>query len=249
MRDAHRWEELLPEEFFAEVERAPVVYWSCGAMEEHGLHASLGTDWLQTYEVCLRAVEMTGGIVFPQVPFAPAGIPGMSREELRGKTDELFAPSLWVSRELCVRLYTELMESMADMGFKACVALGGHYPAELLLQAMHEETGGVVRGMKWHAAGTVSLLREEIDALLAEDPHVSGHGGMWETSLICAARPGWTDLSRAERVMDVGFPSQLQKLGAPGLRKIADATPEIGEKLLNFGAEKAARYARELLGG
>ena len=113
MRKMHQWEEMLPEEFFTEMARAPVAYWSCGAMEEHGLHVALGNDYIQMYEVCLRAARITGGIVFPPVPFAPAGAPpSYSRDQLRRGEHELYPPSLWVSRELCERLYTELLESL-----------------------------------------------------------------------------------------------------------------------------------------
>ncbi len=248
MRHPHKWEELLPEEFFAEMERAPIAYWSCGAMEEHGLHMALGNDWVQMYEVCLRAADLTGGLVFPPVPLAPAGIPGMSREELRAKSQELYPPSLWVSRELCERVYTELMESMADMGFKVCIALGGHYPADLLLREMAERMGGCIRGMLFHGGGTVELLREEIDALVAEDPAVSGHGGMWESALVMAARPDWAELSRAERVVEAPFASQLKKMSPEALARIKDANVELGERLLESAAQKAAAHARELLG-
>ncbi|MBM3891758.1 MAG: twin-arginine translocation signal domain-containing protein, partial [Verrucomicrobia bacterium] len=34
---SHKYEDLLPEEFYAELERAPIAYWGCGSMEEHGL--------------------------------------------------------------------------------------------------------------------------------------------------------------------------------------------------------------------
>jgi len=85
-RHPHKYEELLPEEFYEELKRAPIAYWGCGAMEEHGLHNPLGADAYVAYETCLRAAEISGGIVFPPVPFAPAGVPGFSRQELRSRT-------------------------------------------------------------------------------------------------------------------------------------------------------------------
>lgn len=101
MRHPHRWEELLPEEFAAEFARAPIVYWACGAMEEHGLQSALGADPYVAYEVCLRAVAISGGIAHPILPLAPAYIPGLSRAELRQREKPLYPPSLFVSRELC----------------------------------------------------------------------------------------------------------------------------------------------------
>lgn len=247
MRKMHQWEDLLPEEFFAEMERAPIAYWSCAAMEEHGLHMALGNDWIQMYEVCLRAAEITGGIVFPPVPFAPAYFPGLSRDELRKKTRELFPPSLWVSRELCENIYVELMESMADMGFKVCIALGGHAPADALLQDIEKKKGGRIGDMLFYGGGTIDLLREEIQKMAKEDPTTGGHGGMWETALVMAVRPDWADLSRAERVVDAPFASQLKNMKKEKLARIKDATVDFGERLLKLATENAVAKARALL--
>lgn len=243
----HQWEEMLPEEFFAEMKRAPISYWSCAGMEEHGLHMALGNDWIQMYEVCLRAARITGGIVFPPVAFAPAYFPGLSREELRSKQKELYPPSLWVSRELCERIYEELMESMADMGFKVCIALGGHAPADALLREIEKKHGGKIGNMLFYGGGTIDLLREEIGRMGKQDPTLGGHGGMWETALVMAIRPDWADLSRAERVVDAPFPSQLKAMRKENLARIKDATAQFGETLLNMAVENAVARARDLL--
>jgi len=124
MRHCHKWEELLPEEFYEEFARAPIAYWGCGGMEDHGLHNALGADPYVAYDLCLRTADIAGGIVFPPVPFALAGIPGLSREELRSREPYTYPPSLWVSREVCEQLYLELLESLADLGFRACLAAG-----------------------------------------------------------------------------------------------------------------------------
>ena len=229
---SHRYEELLPEEFYAELERAPVAYFACGAMEEHGLHNPLGTDFVQCYEMALRAAEITGGIVFPPVPFAPAGIPGHTREELRSGTLQLFAPSLWISREACELLYTELLESLADLGFKVCMALGGHWPADLLLRDIDRKHGGEIRGMRFWGGGTVSLLEDNwLADLEACDPLAGGHGTLWETSLIMALRPEWVDLERFRRIDESPLPSQLKGGGERNAR-IAEASVEMGEEVL-----------------
>ena len=247
MRNLHKWDELLPEELFAEMARAPIAYWCCGAMEEHGLHMALGNDWIQMYEVCLRAAAVTGGVVFPAVPFAPAGIPGYSREELRSGGKELYPPSLWVSRELCERLYTELMESFADMGFKVCIALGGHYPADLLLRELEKQNEGRIGNMLFYGGGTVELLQDKIAEMGRDDPTLGGHGGMWESSLVMAVRPDWADLSRAERVVDAPFPSQLTNMSPEKLARIKDATAEFGAELLELAVAQTVERARALL--
>jgi creatinine amidohydrolase/Fe(II)-dependent formamide hydrolase-like protein len=248
MRHPHKWEEMLPEEFYEEFNRAPIAYWGCGAMEEHGLQNALGTDPYTAYEICLRAVEISGGILFPPVPFAPAGVPGYSREELRRGEKQLYYPSLWTSRELCKQIYLELMESMADMGFKVCMANGGHWPADLLLQEIEQEKGGRIGKMKFWGGGTIRLLREALAAETQKDPTISGHGMMWETSLVMAFRPDWVDLERAQRINENPLPSQLKGQSAERMARIADANSEFGNRMLNLAAEQMAKLAQEMLG-
>lgn len=248
MRHPRKWEEMLPEEFYDEFERAPIAYWACGAMEEHGLQNALGTDPYTGYEICLRAVDISGGILFPPVPFAPAGQPGYSREELRSGEKQLFPPSLWTSRELCKQLYIELMESMADLGFRVCMANGGHWPADLLLQNIEKEKGGHIGDMAFWGGGTVRLLQDVIDAEQEKDPLIGGHGMMWETSLVTAVRADWVDLPRAQRIKEHTLPSQLKKQPAEKIARIASAHPEFGNRLLDTAAERLAKLAQEMLG-
>ena len=152
-RHPHKYEELLPEEFYEEQNRASIVYLPIGAPEEHGLQNVLAVDPWTAYEVCLRAADHSGGIVYPIIPFAPAGHPSWSHEELRRRAADGAPPSCFVSRELCKSLYIELMETLADLGFKVCMACGGHWPAEVLLKEIDKELGGTIQGMKFWGCG------------------------------------------------------------------------------------------------
>lgn len=247
MRHPHKWEEMLPEEFFEELERKPIVYWACGAMEEHGLHNPLAMDPYTGYEICLRAVEKSGGILFPVVPFAIAYYPGLSREELRSKKRELFPPSLWVSHELCERLYVELMESMADIGFRSCIAFGGHAPADDLLQQIEKKHNGRIGNMRFWGGGTIRILRDVLADVVKKEPLSRGHGMMWETSMALAIRQDWVDLPRAARIKSSPLPSQLKPQSDEAIAYIAKANPELGNFLINTAAERIARLAEEML--
>jgi creatinine amidohydrolase/Fe(II)-dependent formamide hydrolase-like protein len=246
-RPSHKYEDLLPEQFYEEQKRAPIAYFGCGAMEEHGLGNALGTDLYVAYETCLRAAEISGGIVFPPVPFAPAYWPGLSRQELRNPTKELFPPSLWTSGDLCKQIYVELLESLADLGFKACVAFAGHAPADALLQQIEKELGGRIGAMKFWGGGTVSILRDHLEDEAKKSPLGTGHGMMWETSLVMAIRPDWVDLPRARRIKESPLPSQLKDQPQEKLDFIATANAELGNRAINLAAERAAKLAREML--
>jgi creatinine amidohydrolase/Fe(II)-dependent formamide hydrolase-like protein len=242
----HRWEALLPEEFDDEFARAPVVYWPCGAVEEHGLQCVLGVDPLTAHEVCLRAAALSGGIVHPPIYLAPAYIPGFSRKQLRAKERELYPPSLWVSRDACELVYTELMESMADLGFKVCVAVGGHYPAQLLLEAIHEKTGGRIGDMRLWCGGIYGLVQEVFPDITTTAPELFGHGLRWETSNVLSLDAAFADLARVGRIKNSSFVSQLKRLPDAHLARVKDASAAFGNDFYDRAAARLAEVARDL---
>ncbi len=246
-RRTHKYEELLPEEFYEELERAPVIYWASGAMEEHGLQNPMGTDFYQGYEVCRRAVEISGGILFPPVPFGPAA--KYTRSELRSGTQRLFPPSLWIGRELCKQLYVEMLESMADLKFKACVAFGGHVPCSWILQELQEELGGRVGAMRFWGGGQGNLVDDFLQAEYKKNPLCGGHGTMLETSLMLASHPHLVDLPRAKRIKEHPLDSQLKANTQEKLDYIAAANAETGVRQYDLMAQRLAKKALEMLAG
>jgi hypothetical protein len=60
-----KYEEMLPHEFFAELDRRPIAWMPCGLLEWHGKQNALGLDGLKVYEMCMRAANQAGGIVMP----------------------------------------------------------------------------------------------------------------------------------------------------------------------------------------
>lgn len=249
MRDLHCWEQLRPEEFYAEQSRAPVAYWACGPMEDHGLQNALGVDPGKASEICRRAARLTGGIVFPMVPFAPAGNPPLSREAMRSGKHPLYPPSLFVSVELCEQIYTELFENLAELGFRLCVAFGGHGPAALLLRRLAERLGGQLGGMKIHTCGSTTYLADLLPGLDPEDPSPGAHGGLWETAMNAALNPEFVDLTRVRHIDSSPIPSQLKGREERQWAAIERATPEIGERLLDTAARRLASEVEALLAG
>jgi creatinine amidohydrolase/Fe(II)-dependent formamide hydrolase-like protein len=246
-RDLRKYEELFPEEFYEVQQRASIVYLPIGAPEEHGLQSVLAVDPWTAYEICLRAADQSHGMVYPVIPFAPAGHPAWSREELRRKAKEASPPSCFISRELCKSLYIELMESLADLDFKVCIAFSGHFPGDVLLQEIHQELGGVIRGMKFWGGGTTRILQDEMDKLDHEQPLWGGHGAMLETSMVMALHENWVDLPRVDRITDSPISHQLKNLAPAKLEAIKSANANLGERYLRLAAERLSKVAAELL--
>jgi creatinine amidohydrolase len=246
-RHPHKYEELLPEEFYEQQERAPIIYLPIGAPEEHGLQTVLAADPWAAYEICLRAAERSGGIVYPIIPIAPAGHPSWSREQLRSGKKDAAPPSCFVSREVCKTLYNELMESLADLNFKSCMAFSGHFPGDVLLQDIEKELGGTIRGMNFWGGGTVRILRDELDKIDREDPLLGGHGTMWETSVVMALHEHWVDVSRVDRIKASPISHQLKNLSPEKIAAIKKANVAFGNRYLDMAAQRLARIATEQL--
>ena len=70
-----------------------------------------------------------------------------------------------MSVELCRQGITELLESMAGLGFKSCIAFGGHGPTGSLLMDIHKELGGHVGGMRFWAGNKGSVMQDVWDNL------------------------------------------------------------------------------------
>jgi hypothetical protein len=72
---------------------------------------------------------------------------------------------------------------------------------------------------------------------------------MWETSLVRAINPNWTDLSRVDAIRSSPISHQLKDQPVENLNAIKLANPEHGDYFLNAAADRLAKMAREALNG
>ncbi len=240
MRDTRKYEDLYPEEFDAILGKTPICYWACGPMEYHGLHNTLGIDPAKAYEICLRAASLAGGIVFPLVPFAPGGgyPPGLDRLALRRVAPD-HRHTLCTAVETCEQLYRELLESLADRGFLACVAFGGHGPAGALLKKIEKEFGGRMDAMRFAACASTTFIEELVRASGTK----LAHAGMWETAMNMGVAPDRADPARARGL----YPPGCRRYPDDVLADVQKATPEFGNRLLDVSARAVADLAQGLL--
>lgn len=246
VRHPHKYEEMLPDEVWAEMERASIIYLPIGPLENHSPHNALGMDALRPWDVMLRAVEISGGIVHPPLYVGCAGAPpSWSREELRAAGQAAYPPSLFVSREVSALLYEELLESLADLGFGVCMAFGGHGPVAALLREIVERLGHRFGAMRIWAGGESSFdLRQVADG--DTGARVMDHAGRYETSMLMAHRPELVDLSRFEaHAVDGRIDRVRWQISDP--HHLERARVELGERYQAFIAGELARMALELL--
>ena len=225
-RNMHKFEELTPWEFDQEKERASIIYIAAGPVEYHEECNALGIDPCKGYEWCLKAAEITGGIVFPMVPFAPAGArPFCDREAMREhmkdphyteyrKTPGLY-PGVFSAREVCYPLYMELLETFAiEHKFKLCVFFGSHGPAGQMIKDIvkdhttgdhsgftggYQKIAGDFHGMTVMAVGSLDY---NMDIVKEEYEKLKieriNHGGMWEAAINYAINPEYFQIDKID---------------------------------------------------
>lgn len=206
-RNLHKFEEIFPDEFYAELKRCPLIYLASGGIESHGPHNALGTDGITGYEVALRAAEISGGIVFPPVFLGDFCIPW---EELKTTAKEMYKPSVWHSRDLMMKFFEETIWNFERLGFRLCVNVPGHAGNWLQIEQYLKEKGDKIGNMAlrnyrlWDSSFAFDFTRAELD-----------HGGIWESSLVESLRPGFCSRERLDIKLDEVFPKDVKMQWTP----------------------------------
>jgi len=195
MPDKACFEELFPWEFAQALARAPICYLPLGTLEWHGEHNAVGLDALKAHAVCVRAAQLSGGVVAPPLYWAAD-----SREDLddgsyltggveHGERYHVPGSMYWIRPATYHALLLDLFEAMRRRGFRAVVVVCGHWPEETLsiVQAAGAEFVAAQPQMRW-----LMLTDQEVAPDLGY-PHEHAAGG--ETSLLMAVRPDLVDLS------------------------------------------------------
>lgn len=254
MRNLHKYEELYPEEFEAEKQRSPIVYCVLAPVEYHGRCNSLGLDVTKGYEIALRAVEITGGIVFPKIPIATVGYApdrGLrcEREDLAAKCPTPgWYPSVLFSATTCEMVYNEILDIFArDIGFKVCVALGTHGSSGSLLKKIHADNNGVIHGMKLLPVGSFTYNTDFTSEYFKQNDMVvaNAHAGVVETAWHMACNEEYVNFDEFNKPCNERFEDYTN--AAHCADEVRKSTAEFGEKIIEVTSQRVAREALKLL--
>jgi creatinine amidohydrolase len=183
-------EELTREEARALAPDALVVL-PVGAVEQHGPHLPVGTDYFAVEHIArAAAAELVGrvpALVAPALPF------GCSQHHLP------FGGTLSLSTETYYRTLRDLAESLIVSGFRRIFILNGHGGNNELIQLVARDLA------LQHPAHLAAASYWTIawDALVAAEAHahagLPGHAGAFETALMLALRPALVREPRPHR--------------------------------------------------
>jgi creatinine amidohydrolase len=218
-----RYEEMTAEEVAAARAERSLVYLPIASLEFHGTHLPVGTDGLHAQAFCEAVARKTGGVVLPVTWWGTKGHIG-------------WEGSLLLDDAVLMALVREIVERLADAGYRWIVVCSGHYPevqGEMLARVAEEYTS---------AAGDAAAKVVVLDpfAFQPVEPSID-HGGAVETSLVSHLRPDLVDLG-ALRTHDDAMKGVAETC--------VDGTPEEG-RLRFEGAAKAfaARVEEEIAKG
>lgn len=199
------WENLREEEFAPAIEKSnKLCVVPIGCIEKHGQHLPVGTDTQTCYYIAKEAAKIEPVVVFPGLYFG----------DLCGLY--MWKGTIAFSSELLQQMLTELCSEIARNGFKKILLLNGHggntaLLANFLRSTAHKKKDYVVmvrNDFQYTHKDIVKGLDEgeEFPELLPEDiayireaveqKHACGHGGIMETSIMCAINPDAVDMSR-----------------------------------------------------
>jgi creatinine amidohydrolase len=194
----HQVELLRPSEIIQAAKEAPVAYLPVGPLEWHGPHCNVGTDPLNAQEISRRAVQITGGLVFPTL------FMGTERERSAGDLHALgfregdwvvgmdfpanALPSLYVEEEALAVALREFLRLIPRWGVKLAVVVNGHGATNQLntIQRLVNEFNQVGEARYLHF---FPYLPDEEGHLLV------GHAAKLETSIMMALHPEAVNLA------------------------------------------------------
>jgi creatinine amidohydrolase len=226
-----QYERLHPRELAEAVERAPLAYVPIGTLEFHGEHLPFGVDSFEAHGLCVRAAELSGGVVLPPVYLAS------------GCLDLPFTLSF--EPALVAAWVRATVGGLAGRGFRAVVVLTGHGPLDLnhLLKRVCAEAEAEHPGLAAYALCWLELNAARLRAPETDEPTTVDHAARIETSWMLALEP---DLVRLDRLAD---DPEASHVGIYGRNPRFTASADFGERQIAAGAELLAARARDLLDG
>jgi creatinine amidohydrolase len=171
------------------VEQGAVVVIPTGSIEQHGPHLPLVVDALLSESIAEAAVEAAAGRVKALV--APAIHLGYSGEHLD------FPGTLSLRPKTLMAVYADVIDSLAQAGFRRMFFLNGHAGNESVLRLALQEARQARRDLLATTSSYWRLAAEPLAALQKDAGAGIAHGGDIETSLAVFLAPDLVKMEQA----------------------------------------------------
>ena len=224
-----RWAELLPDAFLARQQQCPLVYLPMGLCEPHGAGAAFGLDTIKADYICDAAARQVGGIVAPTQGYHihETGYHAPWLKEVIGEVNPRMAS---VPPDVLLRLFLYQLRAFANAGFRGAVVITGHAGGN------QEDLRRVATVFMRHFPMRIEV---RADPELVAGQYEGDHAGRYEISQLLHLRPDLVDTTKLNH--------PHVSLGRFALGDDApEASPELGEKIMNACVEEACQLALRL---
>jgi len=174
-----KWSELTHAAFLEALNQTEVAVMQTGALEAHGTHLPLGTDFFLPEFLADRVAAQTSALVLPPIVFGDS----WAFDEFEGTVS--------VKHSTLVEFYADVMSAVFRHGFRKIVVINGHGGNTSALQeaakisTMEGERAVII--VNWWVD-----LAKPVRATVLETPE--GHAAEDETSEVMHVRPDLVDM-------------------------------------------------------
>lgn len=177
-----------------------IIVLPLGAIEQHGPHLPLNTDYVVADEVSRAAVELVGeetqAWLLPTLPFTKSNEHAWS------------AGTMWLSATTLMAVLDDIARSVASTPARKLLFINGHGGNSALTAMMNRE----IR-LKWGLQTFLAhphMPADQGGTSAASELGMGVHGGMDETSVMLHLRPELVDMSLAVRRVPEGLADNEQ---------------------------------------
>lgn len=179
----------LPHMTVPEVEdflkKSDMVIIPVGAMEQHGLHLPIGTDFLNGVERCKLIAQQRDILV------APVLMAGQSPYHMG------FAGTIALKSETIIQVHMEAIESLIHHGFKRFIIMNAHGGNRALSTLLVDKVNQTTSGIAVDFSDAISPFIERSSSSSASPKMFDRHGGTPETSASLYLIPSLVQLEKA----------------------------------------------------
>ena len=181
--------DLSAVQLSAELSKDSIIVLPLGAIEQHGPHLPLNTDFVVADAVSRAAVDKfgaeTNAWLLPTLPFTKSN-------------EHAWAPgTIWLSATTMLSVLDDIGRCIASTNAKKLVFLNGHGGNSALLNVVNRELR-LSYGLQTFTAHP-SMPPDQGGASAASELGMGIHGGTDETSVMLHLRPDLVDMSKAVR--------------------------------------------------
>ncbi|MBN8630132.1 MAG: creatininase family protein [Rhodobacterales bacterium] len=169
-------ERLRPHQIRDALAETSLIYLPLGTIEWHCHHLPVGLDGLTAHGLCLRAAEVTGGLVWPTLYYGTGGDHG----------DFPWTVMMPEAAEI-EALLTFTLRRLRDLGVKRVILFSGHF-ADSQLEMIDRIATGWTRHNPGLSVEPLSVNRAQVAELPPD------HAGLFETTLMSGLARDLVDL-------------------------------------------------------